>query len=322
MLYPSSGTIIRADLQAVVEEVYTKNDFSIGVDVAPPIMVTAKAGIYPKVTMANAELQTPGATVRSRAGTYNRVIRSYTTDTYETVDRGLEDAIDDIDAKDLARFFDYEVSVARWTLRNILLDHEYRVASLIQNTSNFSSSNSTVAYTEANLATIDFPADILNAIDALNGYGVVPNTIVLSQQVLSRISRSAKLQAFIRGALPNDATLKINSVNLAQAFADYGIERVLIGRNKYNSAKKGQNPSLTNIWSNSYIWVGYVNPNATLIEDVGACATLVWNAEGGFVVTETYRDEQRRCNVIRVRQNTCEKVINTYAGRLINTQWA
>jgi len=322
MLYPSSGTTIRSDIQAVVEEVYSKNDFSIGVAVAPPIMVAARAGIYPKITMANAELQTPGSTIRSRAGTYNRVIRSYTSDTYDTLDRGLEDAIDDIDAKDLARFFDYEVSVARWTLRNILLDHEYRVASMIQNTSNFSSANSTVAYTEANLATIDFPADILSAIDSLNGYGVIPNTIVLSQQTLSRIARSAKLQSFIRGALPNDATLKINSVNLAQAFADYGIERVLIGRNKYNSAKKGQTPSLTNIWNNSYIWVGYVNPNATLLEDVGACATLVWNLEGGFVVAETYRDEQRRCNVIRVRQNTCEKVINTYAGRLINNQWA
>jgi hypothetical protein len=57
-------------------------------------------------------------------------------------------------------------------------------------------------------------------------------------------------------------------------------------------------------------------------QDGGAGFTLVWNAEGGIFVSETYRDEKRRSNMVRVRQNTTEKVINANAGTLITTQWS
>ena len=56
----------------------------------------------------------------------------------------------------------------------------------------------------------------------------------------------------------------------------------------------------------------------------GVGRSIVWGADspGGLFVSETYRDEKRRGNMIRVRMNTDEKIIDETAGELITTQWA
>jgi hypothetical protein len=47
---------------------------------------------------------------------------------------------------------------------------------------------------------------------------------------------------------------------------------------------------------------------------------MVWEEDASSLfVVETYRDEPRRSDVIRVRQHTDEKVINENAGTLITT---
>jgi hypothetical protein len=56
----------------------------------------------------------------------------------------------------------------------------------------------------------------------------------------------------------------------------------------------------------------------------GAGRTLVWEADipSGLYATETYRDEKRRSDMVRVRTNSIEKVLNGNAGQLIATAWA
>jgi hypothetical protein len=39
-------------------------------------------------------------------------------------------------------------------------------------------------------------------------------------------------------------------------------------------------------------------------------------------VTETYRNETRRSNIVRVRQNTTEKIVDATQGTLITTQYS
>ncbi|HXG46046.1 MAG TPA: hypothetical protein VNO52_00345 [Methylomirabilota bacterium] len=322
-MYPSSGATLRADINIKVEEASSADKFFIGERVMPPLPVTDKSGSYPKVKIAEGELLSPGSTVRERSGSYGRVSRNWTTDTYDCIDRGLEEPVDDTDQKDLARFFNLEVSAARWVLRNMKLDHEIRVKDATFNTTNYgAATNSIVAYTAANLATIDAPADILAAIDRVEDKGQVPNTILIPKAVFSRLALSTKLQNWVRGQLKGNAEMPVNAENIAASFADYGITQVLIGRARYNSAKKGQAPSAAQVWPNTYIWVGYVNPAARTPEDGGAGFTFVWNAEGGLWVSETYRDEQRRSNMVRVRQHTAEKVTDGTAGTLIATQYA
>lgn len=322
-MYPSSGATIRADLNIVVEEAYHVEKHFIGAAALPPMPVEAKSGTYPKIEIAGGALMDAVATERARGGSYGQISRKWTTDTYDCVDRGLEEPVDDTDVKDLRRFFNVEAAAAKLTMRNVKLAHEVRAAAALFNTTNFgAATNSAVAYTEANIATINFVRDVLDAIERVADNGIQANTIVLSSTVLNRLKRSTLLKEWVRGSIKGSVDQPINAQAIAQSFADDGIERVLVGRARQNTAKKGQAKSVSSIWGTTYVWVGYVNPSARTPQDGGAGFTFYWNAEGGLFVTETYRDESKRSNMVRVRQNTTEKITDGTAGTLIATQWS
>lgn len=320
-MYPSSGATIRGDLNTFVQEAQAEEKFFIGAIVMPPFEVDLTSGQYPRLKKTNGALLKSGSTVRTPKGSYGEIDRSWDIDTYDTIDRGIEELIDDTQSRDLARFLNQEVVTSKLVFRAVQLDHEIRVQTAIQNTTNFgAATNSTVAYTAANKATMDAPTDILAAIERVNDNGEEADTLVMSPNVFNRIKLSTLMQNFVRGSRPNDGTLNITSQALADAFSDNGIKQVLVGRARYDSAKKGQTFAAARVWNDTYIWVGSVKGGDFM--NGGAGRTIVWNKEGGLFVTETYRDEKRRSGVIRVRQNTTEKVVNDGAGTLIATQYS
>lgn len=318
---PVGGATIRADLNLLVEQAQMADDFFIGARAMPPLGVDAKSGTYPKLELAAGKLLTSAASERSTDGSYGEISRQWTTDTYDCVDRGLEERVDDAQSRDAARWFNLESTAAKLTLRNVMLAHEVRVAAALVNATTFGAgTNSVVAYTEANIATISFVADVLAAIERVRNNGTNPDTIVLSSTVYNRIRRGTLVQNFVAGSLGKGS--EVTGGTLAQAFADEGIKQVLIGKARYNSAKEGQAHSASNVWGNTYVWVGRSNSGAMDARDGGAGFTFYWNAEGGLFVTESYRDEKRRSNMVRVRQNTTEKVVDSTAGTLITTQYS
>jgi hypothetical protein len=318
---PTAGATIRADINIKVEEAALADTFFIGMDVMPPFGVDAKSGTYPVLQIADAELLSDLATERTSGGSYGEVKRQWGTDLYDCVDRGLEEAVDDADVKDLSRFFNLEVASAKLVLRNMKLSHEVRVAAQTFSVANYgAATNSVVAYTEVLLATISFVADIQAAIERVRNNGTNPNTIVMSSPVYNRIRRAPLVQGFVGGTVGKGTEVTQNTI--AAAFKDEGIERCLVGRARRKSSLKGQAHVAANVWANTWIWVGYCAKNASAMQDGGAGFTMHWNAEGGLFVSETYRDEKRRSNMVRVRQNTAEKVVDPTAGTLIATQYA
>jgi hypothetical protein len=319
--YPTSGATIRGDLNSAVIEAAGADKMFIGELAMPHFGVDTKSGNYPKLQIAAGELMSQGSTVRSRGNSYGQVSRAWTSDTYDCVDRGLEEPVDDTDAKDLSRYLNLEATSAKLCLRNMKLDHEVRVAAALINATTFGAgTNSATAYTEANIATISLIADILAAMERCRDNGNDPNTIIMSSVVWNRVRRGTLVVNFVQGSVGAGSAVTRNT--LATSLADEGIEQVLVGRARYNSAKKGQTKSMTNVWGNTYIWVGYCNKSAQTLQDGGAGFTLTWNQEGGLWVTETYRDEAKRSNMVRVRQNTTEKVVDATAGTLITTQYS
>mgnify|MGYP002700521347 FL=1 len=321
MAYSDSGTTLRGDINVLVEEASQATQNLIGLKALPPFGVDEQSGQYPVFKKAKGQLLNNDVTDRTPAGSYGRVERSYENDTYDCVDRGLEELVDDTYVKNVSRYFAAESTAAKHVMQQVMLGHEVRSASALMNTSNFGSGTAAaVAYTEANIATIDFPQDVLSAVERMNNNAESPNTIVMSSSVWQRIRRATLTQNFMRGSQPTDATLLINDSALASAFASEGIEQILIGRARVNSAKKGQSYSASNIWGNTYVWVGKVASGD--FSNQGAGRTLIWNKEGGTFVTETYRVEERRSNAVRVRQNTAEKIIDGAAGTLITTSYS
>jgi hypothetical protein len=320
-MYNTTGATLRGDLNLKVEEAAQSDAFFIAQRALPQLEVPLKSGQYPKLAKSTGELLTPNSTVRAAKSEYARANRAWTSDNYDCLDRGLEEAVDDADAKDLRRFFDAEAATARFVLRAMLLDYEIRAQAALFSPANFgAATNSQVAYTYANRATIDFPADILAAVERVNDNGGQANTIVLSSTVLNRLKLTTQLQNFCRGSAPADGTLNLTAEALTKAFADNGITQVLVGRARYNSAKKGQSYSAASVWGANYVWVGEVQGGPA--DAGGAGRTFVWNPEGGLFVTETYREDKLRSTIVRVRQHTAEKIIDGSAGTLIATQWA
>ena len=281
-----SSVNIRADIaQAVFEGLSNRNNLFIGTDVMPVYSSDVKSGVYLKLNLGNSEALNDD-TLKIAAGSgYPRTSRRFDSDTFDAIEYGLEEVLPDANRRDLDRFFDTEVNIAAMLLRQIQISHEARVAYI---------------------ATFDVPADVANAKLELAKYGVLPNTLVMSQPVFERIRRSVKVQNQFFGVVPSDQTRLLSEGEVAAAV---GVDRVLVGRAAKNTAKKGQPYAGGFIWGNTYM---------ALCDTVGGDfagggfgRTIVWAKDSPVpFVSETYRDDARRADVLRVRQNSAEKVID------------
>ena len=318
--------VSRPEISAFLEQAQAAEQYHIAQKVFPIYGVSARAGRYPRIDLANGNLMKREQTKRSSSGSYNETDQVHDWDTYDCVDRGLEQRIDDTKAREMKSFTDLEKLEAKNVRRKCLLDFEIEAASKLMNEANFPKTDAVVAYTEANIATLDVPRDINDAIEQVTGRGEEVNAIVLSMTMWNRIRRSTLLGQYLYGKLGPDVQKRlITNKDLAEAFGmdiDGQTLQVLIARSKYDITPKGRAASvLAPVWGNDYMWVGNIQGGD--YSAGGAGRTLVWEADipSGMYATETYRDEKRRSDMVRVRTNSVEKVLNGNAGQLIKTAW-
>ena len=321
MSYISGGTTIRGDINQALVEAPNGDTGLIGAEIFPLLPVPAKSGQYLKVQLAQADLLNNDSKARSSASDYARVTRSFGTDSYDAVEYGLEEVIGDDFKADADRFFDLEASSARYLLRQLKIGHEKRVSDIINAaTTPFTTADQSAisAYTNANLANIDVAGDVAAARTELNKLGYEANAVLMSAPVFERIRRTTKLQNQFFGVVSDTKGRLLSEAEIAAAL---GVERVLVGRAAVNSANKNKSYSGGFIFPNTFITVANVQSGQFTAGGIGR--TLVWSADapGGFV-TESYRDEARRSNVLRVRMNTAEKLIDANAGVRITTSFA
>ena len=303
---------LRADLNGMLEQADDREAMLIAEQAAPDVSAKAKNGQYPRFNLKEGQLLNNLATTRLPDGSYGEVTREYTSDTYDTIDRGLVERVDDAYANDIARYFSAEVVAARQTKYNVLLAKEVRVGALFLTTGAWGADQDGAVWATS---TTDALGDVLTAVDSLNGLGVIPNTIIMGGTAFKSMSLNTSIQNWVRGAMPTDSTLNLTPARIASSFSEQGIERILVGKAVYNTANENQTVATAQCWPTGFVWIGSLKSGDPL--GGGAARNFVWNAEGGSLVTESYRDETRRSNMVRVRQHTSEKIIDTNAGVLI-----
>lgn len=320
-MYQSAVAITRPEITAVVEESKDLEKLFVADQILPVKDVSDRAGRYPKIKRKEGQLLNRGSTKRSPGGSYNRTERASDWDTYDCEDYGHEEPIDDVDQKEMAKFFDISVLKAKLARRYLMMDREVRVASLVMSSANsgFTATNPAVDYTEGNLATIDFARDLQDAIARLEKKAVIPNTLVIARDLWNRIARTTKLQTFLFSNLGSGAVKLVTPEDVGKVF---GGLKVVVPGIAYNSADLGQDVSLTSIWGNSTILLADIQSGDFSAGGVGR--TIVWGADcpGGLITTETYREEKTRSEVVRVRSHCDEKIIDAGAGELITTNYA
>lgn len=316
----STQAVSRPEITAFLEQAQSAEKYFIGQKLLPVKGVKARAGRYPRMDLAEGKLMRKDATARNSTGSYNEITRKHGWDTYDCVDRGLEERIDDTKAAEMSNFFSLEKLTAKLVRRQVALDFEVTAAGIIMNEGNFAKEDAVVAYTEANIDTVDVPQDVEAAIEAVISRGEECNTMVLSLKLWNYIRRSKLMQAYVWGKLTDNTGRKqLTHSHLAEVF---DLENVYIAKGHYDVAKTKASTSISAIWGTSHIFVGNVKGGD--FDNGGVGRTLVWDADtpNGLYATETYRDEKRRSDMVRVRSNSVEKLVNTNAGQLVKTSFA
>jgi len=224
------------------------------------------------------------------------------------------------------------------------LTKEKLVADAVFNTTNLgSATNSTVAYTTVNIATISFIADIIAAVRRGRAKGEIYDSVALSGPVFERIRQAATVQAYTVGSLRagQEATRDM----ILASLREFGIKNLLIGDGYYNNAVDGATPSLSQIWSNTYMAVFKAGmqpvqsdtPGVGVPTVAGLGALVYWEGydiggvpskdkdsmqfDGGNYV-ETYPSTETDSLVVRIKMSHKPAILNSRAGELIATQYS
>jgi len=316
-MYSNAEAIIRPELSQIVQEASQADQYFIGQRVLPQVMVPTMIGQFPKFTTSKTEsLKKQEMAERAPRTSYKRVDRTREMDSYVTRDRGLEEAIDDNDEADFARFASLEEMSSKMVLRQVQFGYEKRVADTIFDNAAFDAVAAKVAYTSVNLATIDPAQDLKDAVKRVKKRGEMPNTLVMNADMWDRMRLSEQLQKFLFGPLAGGKQITLQIMS-----EEFKLPQIIIAEAAWDTSAKGKEATPSYIWSADYMWIGDVQGGDFAAG--GAGRTLVWTgvADSLFVV-ETYRDEAIRSDIVRVRQNTAEKLINPKSGTLVTTSYA
>lgn len=323
-MYNNSTAVYRPDINAFLEQAQGAEKYFKAQEIFPVHNVDKRTGQYPRIKIGEGSLMRKDLTKRNATGTYNEVTRKHSWDSYVLEDRGLKERIDDDKAAEMKDFFDLEVTTAKLVRRMMLIDLEVQAATALFDEAVFTKENAKVNYTEANLATVDFPYDMNAAIEALILRGAEVNSIVISHKLWNFVRRTKMLNDYLFGSEPTKKKL-IKAKDISEAFSeDNGREiNVKICAAGYDASNRAKDaPSLSPIWPTTHIWIGAIKGGD--FNEGGVGRTLSWNqsVKTGLFQTETWRDEERRGDMVRVRSYSNEKIIDETAGQLIKTNFA
>lgn len=323
MAFFQGGATLRADLRGVVEQAFLQGELYIGAKAMPPLPVPAKQGQYPVIQVNGGDLLRDEVKRRAAGANYARLQRAITTDTYDCIEYGIETIVDDSDNSNFSRFFSLESMEIRRAYQQVQLSHERRVATALFAPGTFNLTTAVTAYTTTNLSTYDIGLDIDTAKQAIQSRGEsVDNlTVIMSLSNFLRARASTRLQNRIRGTISTDAYLVLNEASMADALQ---VKQILVGRAAYDTSPQGAASStLSNIWNDSYIWIGNVNnpsgPEQYFSGGVGY--TLFWEQDSDIFQVESYREENKRSEIVRARQYTAEKIVLSNAAQLLVTSY-
>ncbi len=320
-MYNTTDSVPRADISTVLMEAVDQEKQYIGQAIFPTFPSAREVGRYPKFRIGAAELLKSGkgygSTKRNETGTYNEVSRKFEWDSYQTEEFGLEERVDDVVARRMESFFDAEVVTGKYLMNNLMLDYEVETATKFFDSSAFHTVHASTAYTDANIATFDVPRDINAMLERFVQLGENPTHIVMSLAAWNRIRRSQKLQVYVYGFLN---VTQGGSQITEKMFADvFGVQGLLIGKKSIDTALKGKTPVISNVWADGYIGLAKIAGGDFMNGGLGR--TIVWDADSpsGLFVSESYRDEKRRGNMLRVRSNRVLKVVSPNCVQLLDS---
>lgn len=311
----SSTTDLRSDLSALAYEYYINaaDRGFIGLELMPIFEVAEKSAYYPKIPIESL-LKMP-AVKRAARGNYARSDWQFETGTYTCEEYGWEEQIDDLEAALYAKYFDSEMIANARAVDILLRAQEKRISAALFNTSNITNT-ANVSTEWSTVASCTPLADVETAKEAMRAAsGLVPNVMAMSVKVFNNLVRAKEILDAFRYTNPVENSGRQAKQNLLAQY--FGMEKVLVGGAIYDSKKKGAAFSLSDIWDDEYVLLAKVATSNDL-RDPSLGRSFLWTGDSpANLIVESYREDQTRSNIIRVRHNVDEAFVFTGAGYLM-----
>ena len=309
MAQPTRDTAIqRPDLGTLVfEHMQTSGNLGfIGLQVMPLFPVPEQSAGYP-VIPKEALLKIPD-TKRAMRGAYGRSDWEWEEGHYATKEHGWEEPIDDRERKLYQDKFDHDVVCTMRAVDIILRSQEKRVASKVFNATNFTAHPVANEWDDAATAT---PINDVNAgKNAIReASGMLANALLIAYSTMMNLRECDQIVERLKYTFPG---MDINAMGAAELARIFDVERVLVGGAVYDSAKKGQDASISDLWDNEYAMLTRVSEANNVLEPCLG-RTFLWTEDSDSnSVVEEYREEQTRGDVIRVRHDVDEACIKSF----------
>lgn len=297
----NDAAIYRPDLGiAVMEYLEGVTMGFIGLELMPIFTTPVQASSYP-VIPKEALLKIADVDRAPRGG-YNRDDWEYERGTFATAEKGREELIDDTERS----LFDQEAPgmadfvATRRAFNHIMRAQEKRIADKIFNATAFTPHAVTNAWDDAALAT---PVDDVNAGTKAfrKQCGMLPDALVISYDTFLDLKDCDQIVDRLKYTYPG---IDLNRMTSDQLAAVFNVPRVLVGGAVYDSAGKGVDASISDIWNHEYAALVKISRDFAA---PGIGRTFLWTADSPQnPVVETYREETRRSDVFRVRHHVDE----------------
>lgn len=314
MARPTSSTAIgRPDLKAEVMEFDEKGTNFIADLVLPDFPVDNQSGKYPVIPV-EALTEAPDDISRRPRGGYKRGDFEFEMDSFDCTEFGWEEPVDDVEVRLYSRYFDVEKIAAIRARAIVKRVREKRVAALLFNASNFSATSITHEWDDATNAVPI--TDVQTGRRAIHdAIGIEPNTLIIAYSTFHNLGLVAQIIDRIKYTHPDVEKGEISKKLLAMAF---GVEQVVVGDAMKNTAKKGQDASLSAIWYNEYAMLCHVSRSPDITTPcIGR--TFRWTQDcPENQMVETYRDETLRSDIVRVREHCDEEIIIAASAYLMD----
>jgi hypothetical protein len=318
---PSSAlSTLRPDLQ----QSFTEFDLAmnmqgfIGQRICPVIDVDRASGNFGRIPIEQL-LQNPD-TLRAPGSGYNRGKFTFKPDTYVTVEHGYEEPVDDAESAMYASYFDAEQVSALRAHHAVLLAYEQRVVTVFTDGATWTGGKTAAAAVPWDtLATAAPLTDIESAVQAVfAASGLWPNAIIMSRIDFRNLRNDAQVIDRVKySGFMDTRAGNITPQAIAQCL---DIDEVIVAGSSYNSANDGQTASLATVWPKGSVMVAHIDRSNDIRRPTVA-RTFHWSSDGSDIngTVETYRDEPKRSDIVRVRHQTGEKLLYSVAGFLITS---
>jgi hypothetical protein len=324
----SSLATLRPDLAQSLMEFDLAMDRAgfIGLRVLPVIEVAMASGNFGRIPK-EALLQAP-ETSRAPGGAYGRGKFKFTPDSYATQEHGWEEPVDDNEATMYRLYFDAETISAQRAMDVVLRAQETRAANMLFDTTTWTGSSYYTAvgtaWTPANHTTATPIADVMAArLKVWQNCGMWPNAVVMNRLVFNNLRQLDDIKENIRYSASGNSnrgagTVLAREITPQLLAAVFDVDEVIVAGSAQNSANEGQSASFSQIWSSSYCAVARIC-RSNDVREPGVGRTFHWGADGSEIggTIETYRDESIRSDVVRVRNQTQEKLLYKDAQYLL-----